>query len=156
MFSNAIRLKVRVSDSPFVDVDPKVCFSHQDVIEDTPYILSPEAMGKIDFSRMKVSKNNEIITVPAGDFNCSKIYVTTDSEKDYCDEGFSLWRSQQVPLLGIVRMEFSKTLYWEKWKYRNESGPFNTIKDFISYIYRKRVPGRRNSDTHIVNLLKYG
>lgn len=153
---NAIRLKVKIYDGPFIEIVPKTYFSYQNIIEDTAYSITPDAMGKIDFSRMKVSNTIERITAPAGNFECEHIFVNTDVDREYWDEGFDLWRSPAVPLLGIVKMEFSKTLYWEKWSYKNESKKIKTINDFFLNLYTKRVPGRRRPDTHIISLVGYG
>jgi len=154
--SNAVKLKVQIYDSDFIEVDLKEYFSHQNLIENTAYSMTPEAMGKIDFSRMQFSERPEEISVPSGKFRCDHILVNTNAANSYHDEGFDLWHSKNVPLLGIVRMDFSKTLYWEKWSYRNEGKAMKSFKDFLRHIYTKRVPGRRFSDIHQIILVNYG
>jgi hypothetical protein len=153
--AEAVRLKIQIFDSPFIEVDPKSYFLHQDIIEKTPYAITPHAMGKIDFSNMKIFDFLEKISVPGGIFECQHIFAHTDVFKEYWDEGFDLWRSPKVPLLGIVKMEFSKTSYWEKWSYRNESQKIKTVHDFFSYLFNKEIVGRRKPDTHIMNLISY-
>lgn len=155
-FPGAIKLRVKIYDAPFEDAGLKAYFSHQDIIEGTLYSITPEAMGRIDFSRMQICKVKENIPVLAGSFECNHIFVSTDIRDEYYDEGFDLWRSSSVPLLGIVKMEFSKTLYWEKWSYKNETRKIRTVKDFLSNLYKKRVPGRRRPDTYVINLVRYG
>ncbi len=151
----AVKLKVQVLDGPFIEVDPAQYFSHQDVIETTPYSRTPDAMGKIDFSRMRFLDSHERITVPAGTMMCDHILVSTDAQREYFDEGFDLWRSASVPLLGIVKMEFSKTCYWEKRGYQNKK-KVNSVQAFIAYLLHKRVPGRDRPDTYVAQLIDYG
>lgn len=152
----AVKMKIQIFDGPFVDVSPKEFFSHQEVIEDTGYSMTPEAMGKVDFSRLQFIPTKEKISVPAGDFNCIHFFVKTDVYREYYDEGIDLWRSPEVPLLGIVKMEFSKTYYWDKWSYRNEGGKIKSFPEFFSYLFNKRIDGRRRPDTHVIKLLSYG
>ncbi|HLG39371.1 MAG TPA: hypothetical protein VI461_06870, partial [Chitinophagaceae bacterium] len=154
--ANAVRLKVQIYNNDFVEVDPKEYFTHQDLIEAMAYSITPEAMGEIDFSRMQLSEDPEKINVPAGTFLCDHIYVNTNMENAYYDEGFDLWRSQNIPLLGIVKINFSKTLYWEKWSHRNEGKTIGSFQDFLRYIYTKRVSGRRYPDDLIGALIDYG
>jgi len=153
--AEAVRLKIQIFDSQFIEVDPKSYFLHQDIIEKTPYSVTPHAMGRIDFTNKIISDFLEKISVPAGVFECQHIFAHTDVFKEYWDEGFDLWRSPKVPLLGIVKMEFSKTSYWEKWSYRNESKKIKTVRDFFSYLFNKEIVGRRKPDTHIMNLISY-
>lgn len=153
---NARKLKVQVYDGPFIEVDPILYFSHQNIIEETFYSFTPDAMGRVDFSRLQTSTGKEQVVVPAGSFECYHIFVNTNIHQEYWDEGFDLWRSPKVPLLGIAKMEFSKNLYWGKWSYRNEQKKINTIKDLLLCLYTKRVSGRRRSDTYTINLVNYG
>lgn len=153
---DAVELKVQFFDGPFVDVNPSIYFAHQNIIEDTSYSRSPDALGRIDFSRMKFLNINEEVTVPAGTWECGHIFVITDPQKEYFDEGFDLWRSPKVPLLGIVRMDFSKTDYWNKWFYRNSPKAINSIQNFLNYIMQKRILGRTRSDTYTTQLINYG
>lgn len=153
---SAVRLKIQLSDGPFLEVNPSLYFSQQGIIEKTPYSHSPDAMGKIDFSRMKFANGGEKITVPAGTLECGHIFVNTDVQKEFFDEGFDLWRSSKVPLLGIVRMEFSKTAYWEKWFYRDGKKKINSMNSFIDYFFHKRILGRTSKDTYTIQLIDYG
>ena len=152
----AVKLKIQIFDNAFVDVAPDDFFSHQEIVESTPYLISPEAMGMVDFSKLQHCTAKEQVSVPAGDFYCEHLFVLTDPQQEYWDEGFDLWRSPKVPLLGVVKMEFSKTLYWEKWLYKNKMDMMKSFKDFLQFLYTKRVPGRRRPDTHWINLVRYG
>lgn len=153
---DAVELKVQFYDGPFVDVNPSLYFAHQNIIEDTPYSRSPDALGRIDFSRMKLLNINEEVTVPSGTWECGHIFVSTEPQKEYFDEGFDLWRSPKVPLLGIVRMDFSKTAYWNKWFYRNSPKAISSIRNLLSYIMQKKILGRTRSDTYSAQLINYG
>lgn len=154
--SKALKLKIQLSDGPFIEVNPASYFSHQGIIEETPYSFTPDAAGKIDFSRIKFSSGLEKINFAAGVLECEHIFVKTDRQKNYFDEGFDLWRSSKVPLLGIVKLKFSETLYWDKWAYRNETKQIKSIKGLIRYFFKKRVPGRRRPDTYTIKLISYG
>lgn len=158
---DAVRLKVQLSDGPFFEVNPSRYLSYQGIIEKTPYARSPDAMGKIDFSRMKFASVDgkiafEKVTVPAGTLECGHIFVSTDAQKEYFDEGFDLWRSPRIPLLGIVKMDFSKTSYWNKWFYRNGLKRITSISSFLDYLFHKRILGRTREDIYTAQLVDYG
>jgi len=154
--SSAVKLKVQLFDGEFTEVDCREYFSYQSIIEDTPYSLTPDYLGNIDFTRMHVLDRMEQILVPAGSFFCKHFYVKTDISRSYTDEGFDLWQSSAVPLLGVVKVEFSKTLFWEKWSYKYETGQIRSGKEILSRFFTKRVPGRRREDTCIIKLVNYG
>ncbi len=153
---DAIKLKVQLSDGPFLEVDPSEYFSYQHILEGTAYSRLPDAMGKIDFSRLKFANGNEQVTVPAGVLECGHVLVSTDFQKEYFDEGFDLWRSPKVPLLGIVKMDFSKTSYWDKWFYRNQPREIHSIGDLFHNLFNKRILGRIRADTYTAQLIDYG
>lgn len=138
----AIKLSVQINDGPWKDIQAKDFFNHQDVIEDTPYSVTPYAKGRIDFSKLKIDTVLRSVTVPAGKIYCYHFYVNTEIDEEYWDEGFDLWRSQDIPILGLVRMQFSKTLFWEKWKLKNQN--------------IKKVSGRMRPDDCIMSLIDYG
>ncbi|MCX5700975.1 MAG: hypothetical protein NTZ63_05490 [Candidatus Omnitrophica bacterium] len=138
----AIKLSVQINDGPWKDIQAKDFFNHQDVIEDTPYSVTPYAKGRIDFSKLKLDTVLRSVTVPAGEIYCYHFYVNTEIDEEYWDEGFDLWRSQDIPILGLVRMQFSKTLFWEKWKLKNQN--------------IKKVLGRMRPDDCIMSLIDYG
>lgn len=154
--AKALRLAVQIGDGEWHWVDPADFFAHEDIIEDTPYALTPHSKGRINFNKLKIDKKPVMINSPAGRFDCYHLSVNTNAKEKYWDEGFDLWRSAEVPILGLVKMEFSKTLYWEKWAYRHKPEIKNRLKYFFTSLYKKRVAGRRNPDTCIVTLIKYG
>jgi len=155
---DAVKLAMQIKNGDWHWVDPKNIFSHQHIIEDTPYILTPDAKGKIDFSKLKIDPDPMIMATQSGDAipQCYHFFVHTTVEDEYWDEGLDVWRSSEIPILGIVRMDFSQTQYWDKWSHRNEHPLKRTFLDFFHELYKKRVPGRRNPDTCIVRLLDYG
>jgi len=153
---NAIKLSVQFEDGPWYPVDPKTFFSHQEVIEDTPYSLTPHSCGRINYNKLLVDKQASFIKTETGDFACYYFSVDTGITDEFCDEGFGLWRSGSVPILGIVRMEFSKTNYWEKWEYQYREKNKKNRSFGLRSLYEKRVPGRRRSDTCTAVLIDYG
>ena len=154
---DAVKIAMQIKDGEWHWVEPKSLFAHQNIIEDTPYILTPDAKGKIDFSKLKFHPDPMIMFTQSGDkVLCYHFFVRTTVEDEYWDEGLDVWRSAEIPILGILRMDFSQTKYWEKWSFRNEHLLKATPFDFFRDLYKKRVPGRRSPDTCIVQLLDYG
>ncbi len=153
---SAIKLAVQVGQGRWHWMDPKSLSSFQRVIDTTDYSLTPHAKGRINFSRLKVDDNKTYIKTPAGNFDCYHFYISTFKTDDYFDEGFDLYRNNLIPILGLVKLEFSKTLYWEKYAYRNESDSKSTLVSFIKGLYKRRVPGRRRPDTCVMLIVDYG
>ena len=145
--SEAIKLFVRVGKSLWSEEDPKAFFQHQDVLESTPYSQTPHAKAKIDFGKLKVDRDLSDVTVPAGAIPSWHFFVKTTPDEEYWQEGFDLWRSAEIPILGLVKMEFSKTDYWEKAAYQNGLAHRR--------LFSQRVPGRTRPDTCTILLLDY-
>jgi hypothetical protein len=153
---DAIRLAITVEDDDqWHWVDPHDLFSREEVIKNTPYNFSPHAKDRINFSKLQIDSSAHLLNVPAGTFPCFHFFVTTGAEDEYWDEGFDLWRSADVPILGLVKMDFSNTMYWEKYINKNKSRN-NSAFDLLRRLYVKRVPGRMRQDTCTVILLDYG
>jgi len=152
----AKRLLLQIGNGQWHEINPQVFFSFQRIIEDTPYSLTPYAKGEINFTKLKINEEPEVAVVPVGTFDCYHFFVKTLPNEEYWYEGIDLWRSPNVPILGLVKMEFSKTLYWEKWEYRNRIESINTPLKYIKSLFKKRVSGRRRPDTHTIMLLEYG
>lgn len=151
-----IKFAVRIGEGAWHFVDAENFLSHNYIIEDTPYSLTPYYKGKINFTKLKIDEKPNIIDTPAGKFLCSHFFVNTDKKEEYWDEGFDLWRTEEVPITGLLKMDFSKTLYWEKWSYRSNGSIARTIFDYIKALYGRRVSGRREPDTCTILLLDYG
>lgn len=155
----ALKLAVQIEDGNWFWVDPKGFFNHQNVIEDTPYSLTPHSKGVIDFSKLKIDKKLHNVKLQGGNLSCFRFFVDTEAYEPYRFEGFNLFRSPEVPILGWVRMEFSKTKYWEKWEHRDKLQNKQIIKTWLApfkYLYKKRVPGRRRPDDCVLLLVEYG
>ena len=153
--AEALKLSVQIGDGQWYKVDPNDFFRHQDVIEDTPYSLTPHAKARIDFSKLEISDELQRVRVPAGLFSCFCFSVDTAENEDYWQEGFKLWRSPEVPILGMVKMEFSKTNYWNKFAYKKKLAK-EKGNTFFMQIYNQRVAGRMRPDTCAVLLIDYG
>ncbi len=153
---SAIKLAVQVGRGQWHWMDPKSLSSSWGIIDSTDYSLTPHAKGRINFSRLKVDDNKASINTPAGNLECYHFYVSTSKAEDYSDEGFDLYRASLIPILGLAKLEFSKTLYWEKYAYRNEPHSRFTLVGFIKSLYIKRVPGRRRPDTCVMLIVDYG
>lgn len=156
---HALKLAVQINEDNWLMVDPKDFFNHQQIIEDTPYSLTPHAEGTIDFTQLKIDKIPHTVKSPAGNVSCFRFFVDTKVNEPYWFEGFDLWRSPEIPILGLVKMEFSKTKYWKKWEYKDKLQDGQIKKDWkwpFTYLYKKRVPGRRNPDNCVMLLVEYG
>lgn len=137
-------------------IDPANLSTHQDVIGDTPYSITPHAKGENDYRKLRIDQAPQIIDTSAGKFLCYHFFINTEEEEEYYNEGLELWRSPDVPILGLVKMEFSKTLYWEKRAYQNKNRPKKTFLGLLKSLYTKRVTGRARPDTYIISLFDYG
>ncbi|TBR15668.1 hypothetical protein EPO66_05650 [bacterium] len=153
---SAVRLAVQVGQGQWYWMEPRSLSSFQGVIDNTDYSLTSHAKGRINFNRLKLDNNKPFINTPAGNFGCYHFYVPISKTDDYFDEGFDLYRTSLIPILGLAKLEFSKTLYWEKYSYRNESNLTPTLTDFIKGLCKKRIPGRRRPDTCTMLIIDYG
>ena len=152
----AKKLMVQVGEGKWHNVDPKSFFNHQEIIDSTPYSMTPHARGKINFGKLTIDKIPRVVQSPAGKIPCYRFSVDTKASDCYWDEGFYLWRSPKVPILGIVKMEFSRTRYWKKWAYKNSPSDEKTPLGYLKSLYKRRVPGRRRPDTVTIELVDYG
>lgn len=152
---NCLKLDVQIEDGPWQRIAPGQLFGYQQVIEKTPYAQTPHAQGRIDFNKLQISPEKETVTSPAGTFSCFRFSVKTVPQEDYCDEGFELWRDPRVPIIGLVRLEFSITGYWEKWLWKRRQ-QHKTLVDTIRSFYTRGVAGRRRPDTCVMTLIEYG
>jgi len=162
----ALRLIVQFKDFLPYEVRTNFFEVSKDIIENTPYSITPDALGWINFENLRINYIPELISTPAGDFKCYHFSVPVTME-DY-SEGIDLWRSDKVPFLGIVKMEFSKTNYnrkkWERIErlrgqinFKNFLfSPGRILLNIIKLMYLKRTPGRDRPDTYTINLLDYG
>lgn len=154
---DAIKLAIQIKNGEWHWVEPKSIFSHQHILEDTPYILTPDAKGKIDFSKLKIDPDPMTMSTESGEkIPCYHFFVPTAAQDEYWDEGLDVWRSPEIPILGIVRVDFSQTKYWDKWSLRNENPLEKTPFDFFHELYKKRAPGRRSPDNCFMKLVDYG
>ncbi len=151
---HCLKLGVQIGDGPWQWIEPGQLFGCQQVIERTPYAETPHAQGRIDFNKLQIAPDRETIDSPAGKFLCYRLSVMTGPREDYCDEGFELWRNPQVPIVGLVKLEFSITGYWEKWLWRRQHN--KTLLDKIKSFYTRGVAGRRRPDTCVMTLIEYG
>jgi len=143
-------------ESQYLEVAPEIFLNDSDILKNSFYSDTPYEKNKVDYSKMLIYKNAEPIAVPAGDFKCYHFQVQTQEWEDYQDEGFDLWRSKDVPLLGIVKMEFSKTAYNKKWHYQYSRllSKSNWLGRIYAYFFIRRPKDNRR-DTFLMRLLDY-
>lgn len=152
----ARKLEVQYGGGLWYTVDPSEFFSFQDVVSQTLYRLTPHAQGRIDAARLKINAMPALVRVPVGDFSGYRFAVETGADKPFTDEGFVLWRSAQVPILGMIKMDFSNTKYWEKLHRQEAKQSVRSFVDWIKQLYLHRIPGRDREDTCSIELLDYG
>jgi len=156
LFKNARKLIISLNDGKSYEVPPKDFLNHPDPLKGTFYKNIPDEINKIDYLKMRYNENLIKVRVLAGTFDCYHFGVTTSEFDSFTDEGFDMWRSPQVPLLGIVKMEFSKTESIKKWnhKYNNLLSEGNWLSRLYTYFFIRRVPGSRElKDTFVMNLV---
>ena len=146
----AKRITVQLEGGAFYEQNLASIMSSQGVVRDSDYKLTPDSMGRINFTKLRVDNNPSDILVNSKRLRAFHLYVETDPSEKFNAEGIDFWRSPEVPFLGLVRMEFSKTLYWEKYKRKHAS------EGFLEHIFTSIVPGREKADIYIANLIDYG
>lgn len=147
---NALKIYAQFEASVMEELSLESIAASQGVIEDNDYVLTPDALGRINCDNLEISSDIEAINTDFGQLNCYRLSVITSFQEDFHDEGITLWRSSQVPFLGIVRMEFSQTNYWEKYYERTKQ------LNFFEALFYKVVPGRERPDIYRINLIDYG
>ena len=157
LLENAKQLFVCAEQKCFYrEASPHDFFACPELLKGSFYENTPYEKNRVDYSKLKIYGKKEDVSSPAGDFSCDHLAVETGSRDPYTDEGLDLWRSERVPFLGIVRMEFSKTGYREKQKYRYLRR-YNTA-DWRQKIYMyffMRQPENGRNDIFIMRLLSY-
>ena len=147
-----------LSDGSKYEISPDVIENQPPILNGSFYEQIPDEKGIINYSKMKFRNRREKIVVPAGLFECYRFSVITDEKDTFSDEGFDLWRSEIVPILGMVRMEFSKTQYYRKRDYKINSSlkRKNWFERIFVLFFNKNIPGREREDMHLLQLLKFG
>lgn len=156
LFLKAERLFIVIDDSEY-EINPNVFLVQPDILKDTFYQSIPDQKNTVDYGKLEIStKKNEIITA-AGNFECYHLRVNSSEKDAYTDEGFDLWRTFEVPFLGIVKAEFSKTEYAKKREYRFLE--LLRTQTWTGKIYAKlflgKVKSRNRSDMHTITLIDY-
>jgi hypothetical protein len=147
----AKRLLVKFEGGDFYEEDPASFFSSsQDIVEDSLYRFSPDNKGRVDFTKLRVSGKRSYVFAGGKKIKTFHFYVKNDPDAGINSEGVDIWRSPDVPFLGLVKMKFSKTLYWLQYK------KIHAHESFFKKLFTKIVPGRERPDVYTVNLIDYG
>lgn len=158
LLKNAKKLFVSTDvNTSYYEVSPNIFLNTPDILKDSFYSETPYEKNKVDYSKMVIHDKNEPISVPAGNFECYHFEVKTHEWDAYTDEGIDLWRSDNVPFLGIVKMEFSKTKYRKKRHYRYYQ-LFNTDNlwgKLYAYFFVRRVFDMSRKDVFVIRLINY-
>ncbi|MFH1061632.1 MAG: hypothetical protein V1747_01940 [Candidatus Omnitrophota bacterium] len=158
LFETARKIIIIPRDGESFAVDPQEFLNQPDILADTFYKDIPDEKNTVDYAKLRWLPQVETIQTPVGVFQCFHFWVATDKKDAYTDEGLDLWRSSQVPFLGIVRMEFSKSGYLEKYNYRAAEAMKgkNWLKQFFLPFFLKNVEYRDRGDTYVMELVAVG
>ncbi|MFH1460420.1 MAG: hypothetical protein ABIG64_08670 [Candidatus Omnitrophota bacterium] len=156
-FKASDKLYIKAGGSEWVEVNPKTYFLNLKLLENSFYEQVPDELGKVDYSKL-VMIGREEINVSSQEFNCLHYQVKTNPSDEFSDEGIDLWRSDKVPFLGIVKLEFSKTDYDLKLRYQ-ESKILASKSIFykIFYYLFNKLPKDTHTrkDIYKINLIDY-
>jgi hypothetical protein len=144
-------------DDDYIEIDPDIFFSEPDILKSSLYSDNPFEANRVDYSKLKTGSYTKDISVKAGDFKCQYFQVATEDDDEFSYEGFDLWRSPEVPFLGIVRMEFSKTNFIDKWYHRHfqEFRKAGLFKKIQMILFERLVFDGRRRDVFIMRLVDY-
>ncbi len=158
LFENARRLFVELPDNSCYEISPQNISNPPDILSGTFYKEVPDEKNRVDYSKLNFRQEKDNVSVPAGSFDCYRFWVQTEEDNSYTDEGFIMWRSPEVPFLGIVKMEFSKTEYFNKnnYRYLKILDAKNWLLRFYTLFFIKKVSERERSDSYTIKLINYG
>ncbi len=159
LFKSAKKIIVVLNNDLSYELRPEEFFFEPDIFNNTFYVQTPDGRNKTNYSKLKFSKKMEKVTVPAGTFNCYWFGVNTQVWEPCDEEGVDLWRSEDVPFLGVVKMEFSKTKSIEKWNYSYSKliSSKNWLQRILVHFFVGRVPRcQKYQDTFVMRLIDYG
>ncbi|MDD5746779.1 MAG: hypothetical protein PHO30_05890 [Candidatus Omnitrophica bacterium] len=158
LFRTARRIILIDQNDAGYEISPEIFSAPPDILRGTLYSATPDEQNYIDYTKMTRLAPKENIAVPAGTFDCDHFQVETQSGEDFTAEGLDVWRSPDIPFLGVVKMEFSKTNFAEKWKYHYEQQLNNASwwSRLHTYFFVRRVPEKERQDTYVMTLVGYG
>jgi hypothetical protein len=141
----------------YYPVSPEILSGRPEILADSIYSRLPYEQNSVSYAKLKIDDQEQLRIVPAGVFRCGHFVVKTDKQQAYTDEGFDLWRSEKVPFLGIVEMEFSKTLYQQKRDYRYglllKTG--NWLEKLHAFFFLRRRYDISRKDSFDIRLISY-
>ena len=158
LFKSAKKLSFSFSDGVSFEIDPSALSDQPDILSNTVYSESNFTKGRIDFSRLSVLPEQERISSAEDSFDCYHFRAPTFAWDPLYIEGLDIWRTPDVPFLGIVKMEFSRTRAWQKWDYAFQQilAGSNWYEKFYALIFLRRTPRNRDlSDTFTMQLISY-
>lgn len=157
LFEQAHKLIVTLDEGHSYSVDANKFFSQKNILAATFYNDLPDEKGWVDYSKMELIKRTEDILVPAGSFSCDHFQVKTNCKDVYADEGLDLWRCVQVPFLGIVKLEFSKTEYAGKRRYKQLKldKTQKWWEKFLHHFLKEQMSYRQREDDFCLVLINY-
>lgn len=160
LFKKSRRFFVSFREDSELEVDPVVFFNDHELAANSFYEQLPDEKERIDFSKLKISKNPELVDSPAGFIaNCFRFYVNTTKIDSFSDVGMDVLRSADIPLLGIVRVEFSKIKYREKKRHRKKINGLNKTwwQEILAHIFIEPISRIDGKDSYyLIELISFG
>ncbi|MBI4846220.1 MAG: hypothetical protein HY810_07095 [Candidatus Omnitrophica bacterium] len=158
LFKNAHRFFIELPDNSRYGIHLRDISNPPDILNGTFYKEVPDEKNRVDYSKLNFTQEKDKVSVPAGKFDCYRFWVDTKEDDDYTDEGFIMWRSPDVPFLGVVKMEFSITEFSKKlnYRYRRQIAHGNWFVRLYAWFLVRTVPEQERKDNCAVKLLSYG
>lgn len=160
LLKNSQELILILKNGREIKSTPDIVFQSSPDFSDTFYVSNPEEKNIVDYSKLNWSNKTSQVSTPAGKFDSAyHFFVKTASVDGYTDTGFDLWRSASVPFLGVVRLEFSKTKFYAKKRYKEElnKSKKSLLDKIYEHIFINPIKRLYMKDTYyLMELVDYG
>ncbi|MFH1094418.1 MAG: hypothetical protein V1739_09775 [Candidatus Omnitrophota bacterium] len=154
------KLFVSFQGSRETEVEVSELFVNTLLENDSCYTDVPDEKEAVDFSRLTWDCAATSISTPAGVIDeCYGFRVTTRLDDPEWDTGMDFFRSANVPFLGIVRIEFSKTRFREKLQFQQDISERNCswFERLWTHIFVRPVKRMWLEDTwYCIELIDFG
>ncbi|MBU1044859.1 MAG: hypothetical protein KJ915_10740 [Candidatus Omnitrophica bacterium] len=158
LLSHSKQLILELPNNQLFKVDSKEFFKKADeFLGDSFFNEISYEKSEVDYSKLTYDDSKVNICVLAGVFDCFRFLVRTTPQDSFDDEGIDLWRSEKVPFLGIVKMEFSIVGYKEKNRMREikRAASNDWLAKIYNHFFSQRIPYRERKDIHIMELVDF-
>ncbi|MFH2136972.1 MAG: hypothetical protein ABII88_00500 [Candidatus Omnitrophota bacterium] len=158
LLKRAEKIMVILDDDSCYELSASEISQEIPFLNDSFYNTLPGINNEVDYSKLKIFDKKEKVATPEGEFYCYRFSSQTNKYESASKEGMDLWRSPDVPFLGIVKMEFSKTKNIAKIDqvFQCESSEGSWLRKLYLRFFLKKVPRERIfEDTFFMQLIDY-